>query len=207
MRRHRFLLQLDIRKYFPSISHQKLLEGLTCRFPEATMTRLFRTIVEAHDGVYLRTAVQRHLADPLFQPERGRGLPIGLLTSQVWGNAFLDPLDQFIKRELKVAGYLRYMDDLTLFADSRAILRTWQQAIDVWIKAHLDLTLREERARLLPCTASVVYLGHRVDRQGHQPVAGFYRRLERRLHGWVVRMPPVAHVERSLASSAGLFRF
>ena len=37
---------------------------------------------------------------------RARGLPIGNLTSQFRSNCYLNPLDQFVKRELRCAGYL-----------------------------------------------------------------------------------------------------
>ena len=32
----------------------------------------------------------------------------------------MDPLDHFIKRELRCKAYLRYVDDLALFSDSKA---------------------------------------------------------------------------------------
>ena len=49
--------------------------------------------------------------DDLFAALRPRGLPIGNLTSQFWSNCYLDPLDHFVKRELRCAAYLRYVDD------------------------------------------------------------------------------------------------
>ncbi len=47
------------------------------------------------------------------------GLPIGNLTSQFWSNCYLNPLDHFVKRELRCPAYLRYVDDLALFSDSK----------------------------------------------------------------------------------------
>jgi hypothetical protein len=49
--------------------------------------------------------------DHLFTPlERPRGLPIGNLTSQLFANIYLSPLDEFVKRSLGCRAYLRYMD-------------------------------------------------------------------------------------------------
>ncbi len=54
--------------------------------------------------------------DDLFAICRPRGLPIGNLTSQFWANVLLDPIDHFVKRELRCPGYVRYVDDLLLFS-------------------------------------------------------------------------------------------
>jgi hypothetical protein len=50
--------------------------------------------------------------DDLTAALRPRGLPIGNLTSQFWANCYLNPFDQFVKRELKCPAYLRYVDDV-----------------------------------------------------------------------------------------------
>ena len=53
--------------------------------------------------------------DDLLATNRLRGLPIGNLTSQFWANVYLNELDQFVKRELRVKAFLRYVDDFLLF--------------------------------------------------------------------------------------------
>ena len=57
--------------------------------------------------------------DDLFAVERPRGLPIGNLTSQHWANLYLHPVDLFVKQELHCKGYVRYSDDMLLFARKR----------------------------------------------------------------------------------------
>src|SRR5205085_6880468 len=67
--------------------------------------------------------------DTLFAPfERRRGLPIGNLTSQFFGNVYLDGLDHYVTEVLRTP-YLRYVDDFALFADERATLEAWRAAI------------------------------------------------------------------------------
>jgi len=46
-------------------------------------------------------------------------MPIGNLTSQLFANLYLDPLDHFVKETLRVRHYLRYMDDFVLLLDGR----------------------------------------------------------------------------------------
>jgi hypothetical protein len=58
--------------------------------------------------------------DDLLAAARPRGLPIGNLTSQFWANVYLNSFDHFVKRELHVAGYVRYVDDFVLFGGDAA---------------------------------------------------------------------------------------
>lgn len=67
--------------------------------------------------------------DDLFASLRSRGLPIGNLTSQFWANVYLNRFDHFVKRELKCAGYVRYVDDCLLFSDDKAQLHAWRSAV------------------------------------------------------------------------------
>ena len=67
--------------------------------------------------------------ETISSPRAARGLPIGNLTSQVWSNCNLHPFDQFVTRELRCPAYLRYVDDIALFSDSKGELRAWKQAI------------------------------------------------------------------------------
>jgi hypothetical protein len=78
--------------------------------------------------------------DDLFAILRPRGLPIGNLTSQLWANVYLNPLDHFVVRELRCRAYVRYVDDLLLFAEDAATLHRWHAALVARL-ARLRLTL------------------------------------------------------------------
>lgn len=102
--RNSFFLKMDIRKYFDSISHDRLLDRLTRLFKEAPLLRLFDRIVRVYRG-QLET-----------------GLPIGSLTSQHFANFYLGHFDRFVKESLRVKNYVRYMDDMVLWGDSASDL-------------------------------------------------------------------------------------
>ena len=51
----------------------------------------------------------------LFGTATNCGLPIGNLTSQLYGNLYLNEFDHFIKKELKINHYGRYVDDFYMF--------------------------------------------------------------------------------------------
>jgi len=210
MRRHRFLLQLDVRKYFPSISHVRLLEVLERRIADPRVLELFRVILGADDGLYLRPEVLEHLADPQYLGVKGTGLPIGTLTSQFFGNYFLNDLDHFIKRTLKVPGYVRYMDNLTCFGDSRSQLRKWGREIAQWLREERGLELKSRRDALRSCRARVLYLGFELTGDTRRPGPLVLHRLERTLRRFVESGRParrLADLERSLTSYRALLRF
>ncbi|MBX2893591.1 MAG: RNA-directed DNA polymerase [Saprospiraceae bacterium] len=85
--------------------------------------------------------------DDLFTPlQRRRGLPIGNLTSQFWANAYLNRFDHFVKETLRVPGYIRYVDDFVLFAESKAQLRLWKAERERYL-AGLRLLLHPAKTR------------------------------------------------------------
>src|SRR5437867_2312643 len=80
----------------------------------------------------------------LFGAKNERGLPIGNLTSQFWGNVYLDELDQWVKRTLKCRYYLRYVDDMVLLSPEPAVLVKWRAAIEAFLRERLGLRLRAD---------------------------------------------------------------
>ncbi len=49
-------------------------------------------------------------------------MPIGNLTSQLYGNLYLNDFDHFVKKELKIKHYGRYVDDFYLIHKDKATL-------------------------------------------------------------------------------------
>jgi Reverse transcriptase (RNA-dependent DNA polymerase) len=119
-RRYRYVLRLDVVTYFPSINHAILRNVLGRVIRDDDLLWLVDTVIGSGAGV-LEDHYQMAWfpADDLLSVLRPRGLPIGNLTSQFWSNCYMNPLDHFIKRELGCHGYVRYVDDLALFSDSK----------------------------------------------------------------------------------------
>jgi hypothetical protein len=71
---------------------------------------------------------------------RRYGLPIANLTSQFFANIHLDGFDHFLKQEMGVKGYVCYVDDFLIFAESREQARAWgRQAKHYLAKLHLEV--------------------------------------------------------------------
>jgi RNA-directed DNA polymerase len=206
VRRHRHRLSLDVRRYFPSIDHAVLLEEIVLpRVRDSAMAQLLRALVGASEGLYQSALAVEVLGLQGEPVPPGVGLPIGSSLSQWAANLYLDGLDHFVLRELKVPGYLRYMDDFVLFHDDAGRLVEARTAIEAWL-------LRERRLRLNPKRWAVhradepsVFLGYRVTRGGVAPGKKLMRRLRGKVRAAAGR--GVMALERTVASYRGLVGF
>lgn len=152
------MLQLDVRQFFPSIDHAILRGILARKIADPDVLWLADRILDSGRGV-LSEQYDMHWfpGDDLLAALRPRGLPIGNLTSQFWANCYLNPLDHFIKRELRCGGYVRYVDDLLLFAGDKATLWAFRAAV-VEQLAGLRLTIHPG-AQPRPVTEGIPFLG------------------------------------------------
>jgi hypothetical protein len=160
LRRFRFTLQMDVRKFFPSLDHA-ILKGLfRARLADERFLDLLDRIV---DGSNPQEPVAAYFpGDDLFEPfVRRRGLPIGNLTSQWFANWFLDELDHRITRFWKIGGYLRYCDDFVLLDNDAGRLREMKAAIPEYLTT-LRLQIHQERLAVLPAKAGRVFVGYRT---------------------------------------------
>jgi hypothetical protein len=122
----------------------------------------------------------RTCADLVIGPGRPRGLPIGNLTSQLWGNFYLDGLDHWITESQRHGAYLRYTDDFLLFGEDKTRLEDLRAGIVVQLAA-VRLMLAEPKSRLLATREGVPFCGFRFF-PGVRPriLGATKRRFERR---------------------------
>jgi len=158
-RRHRYVLQCDIKQFFPSIDHAVLREVLARVITDPDVMWLVDQILASGVGVLSEEYEMVWFpGDDLWAGHRHRGLPIGNLTSQFWANVCLNLFDHFVKRELRCKAYLRYVDDFLLFADDKEMLWRWRAAL-IERLACLRLVLHEARCHPRPVTEGIPFLG------------------------------------------------
>lgn len=155
VKRRPYALRLDVSKYFASIDRMRLINKLDRIVPDQRLMALLRDLVLS------------------FNP----GIPIGNLTSQLFANLYLNDLDQFIKRELKVKEYMRYMDDLLILTDSRESAWRIRDAIREYAATE-KLHIPDHKTTLHPTESGVPFLGYRLFAQGRPRI---HRRKIRRL--------------------------
>lgn len=95
----------------------------------------------------------------LFNAKHCCGLPIGNLTSQLFGNTYLNDFDHFIKRNLKLKYYGRYVDDLIIINEDSNYLKKVIPEIRNYLKRELHLELHPNKIFLQHFSKGVKYLG------------------------------------------------
>jgi len=95
----------------------------------------------------------------LFHSANNCGLPIGNLTSQVFANFYLNLFDHFIKHDLGIRYYGRYVDDFVIVDQDKAYLKSLIPVIKSTLQERLGLTLHPDKIYLQHYTKGVEFLG------------------------------------------------
>lgn len=146
LRRFPWFVKADMRAYFASIDHERLLAVLHRRFANRGVLRLLAATLER---------------SPMG--ETGRGLPIGSLTSQYFANTYLDGLDRYLLEHLRVQGYTRYMDDWVWWCPCRDEARRTRDAVIAWAQSERGLEVKSP-VQIGRSEQGVSFLGFRVRR-------------------------------------------
>ncbi len=136
-RGHRYVMEMDIRKYFDNIDHEKLMKLVEQRVSDRRVLKLLRKWLKA--GVL----------------EEGRvegtelGSPQGGVISPLLANIYLDVLDRIWERKCRHLGRLvRYADDAVVLCRSRADAEESLRRIGI-IMERLSLTLHPDKTRIV----------------------------------------------------------
>ncbi len=146
-----WFLKIDVRKFFESIHHDVLKAQLARLFREDRLLYIFHQLIDSYDSGANST-------ENLSMDKRG--LPIGNLTSQYFANHYLAGLDHFIVSRLGIGDYVRYMDDLVLWHESKDKLKVAQNAIREYVEQKLCSSLKPEQ--LNRCNTGLPFLGYLI---------------------------------------------
>ena len=69
------------------------------------------------------------------------GLNVGCLMSQLFGLIYLNRFDHWVKRNLKIKHYIRYVDDMVFILPNRKLAETVLQKCSEFLKTKLHLSL------------------------------------------------------------------
>ena len=134
----------DIHHYFQSIDHAVLKTEIRKVIKDAGVLALLDRIID-HNG---------NMPD-------GVGIPVGNLTSQLFANIYLDALDQFIKHELGVEAYIRYMDDIIILHPDKKYLEKIKNKIADFLGNKLHLQLNKKTC-IRPTSMGIEFVGFRI---------------------------------------------
>ena len=95
-----------------------------------------------------------------YSVSEGRGIPIGNLTSQYFANYYLSSLDHYVKEELQMPVYVRYMDDILIFDNDKEKLKRCVCLVTEYSAKQLELTLKTP---IIKQTVEMVsFLGYKI---------------------------------------------
>lgn len=97
-----------------------------------------------------------------FQNKR-KGICIGSRFSQLAANIYLNELDFYIKQNLHIKYYARYMDDFIVFENSKSKCLAHLISIEKFLADELDLELNK-RTKILQSKQGIIFVGFRIFR-------------------------------------------
>ncbi len=172
--------RLDISKFYYTIDHEILIGLIRRKVKDRKLVDLLQRLLNTYtsETEYYFPFVH----DDVFDMIRNRGLPIGNLTSQLFANYYLSSVDHFIREKLGFSKYIRYMDDMIVFGDSKQDLSQARQSI-INKLAELRLRINNKKDIITSNSQGVDFLGFRLlgnsIRVRNQNLCRFKRKLRR----------------------------
>jgi len=169
-----YILKLDVKGYFMSINREILynkVEKTVNRFEKELTIDKNLLLYLIHLIVFHKPTQFCHIrgkkndwiglpkSKSLFFTKKGAGLPIGNLTSQLFGNVYLNDFDHFVKNNLKCKYYGRYVDDMIFVHQDKKYLKSLIPKIKDFLKKELDLEIHPNKIYLQHFNKGVSFLG------------------------------------------------
>lgn len=167
-----FILKMDIEGFFMNIN-KKILHNILIEFinkfyfdsDKEIILFCVKTILENDykKNCFFKSKKSEWNELPksksLFGTPEHCGLPIGNLTSQIFANLYLNEFDKFIKNDLNIEYYGRYVDDFVIIHRDKQLLKTITQEIRLFLKNKLELKLHPKKIYLQTYKNGVGFLG------------------------------------------------
>jgi hypothetical protein len=175
-----YVLKLDIQGFFMHINriilYDKLFRFISEMYHETDKEKIIeltRKIVfnDPKENCIIKGGKDRWKDLPasksLFHSKENCGLPIGNLTSQVLANFYMDSFDHFIKHDLKIKYYGRYVDDFVIVHEDKEYLKKLIPKLSEFLFSSLELTIHPKKIYLQHYSKGVKFIGgvikpHRV---------------------------------------------
>jgi len=193
-----YFLKLDIEAYFMNMHHDILFEKVDAMLPQnkksflgisrATLIYLIRQTIFNHVAENCRIKGNKSdwLGLPpsksLFNYPNNTGLPIGNLTSQVFGNVYMNDFDYFVKKEMKIKYYGRYVDDMLFVHNDKSFLENIIPQLSNFLLSNLKLKIHPNKIVLNSIEEGIPFLGQIIKPHcsyiGNRTKNNFYQAIQ-----------------------------
>lgn len=166
-------LKMDVKSFFMSIDKARLAKRVDLmikeRYPENRKKEKLRWLCEKiimhHPEKNCKRKGDMEAWDflpphkSLFNVGDRFGLPIGNLTSQIFANFYMNPLDRFVTEELGSKHYGRYVDDFLIFSTDKEKLRGAIRAIKWFVKEEIGVTVHPDKIFFQDASRGTKFIG------------------------------------------------
>lgn len=167
-----YILKLDISKYFYSIDHEILKDLIKDKLDEDEY-HFLNIIIDSTNKEYINLKIkeikEKYLEkhpnlkkemDSLPYYLKGKGLPIGNMTSQFLSIFYLYELDHYIVHDLHIKHYVRYMDDFILIHHNKEVLIDAYKKINYILNTKYKLKLNSKKTKIVSAKEGFSFLGY-----------------------------------------------
>ncbi|MDO8579426.1 MAG: reverse transcriptase/maturase family protein [bacterium] len=137
-----FVLKCDVRKFFASIDQSVLINILKRHIQDVDILWLIEQVIIS-----------------FYSKQKGIGLPLGNLTSQLLVNIYMHEFDMYMKQELRIKYYIRYADDFVILSENKEYLENLLTKIHKFLNGKLHLSLHENKVYIKTYASGVDFLG------------------------------------------------
>lgn len=116
---YEYCLKIDIKKFYPSVNNDILKSLLRKKFKDRDLLNLLNEIIDSNS----------------------KGIPIGNLISQFFGNFYLNYFIHYLKEDLKISNVFCYCDDIVILGNNKDELRILLNKIKKYLLINLKLEL------------------------------------------------------------------
>lgn len=156
-----YYLKLDISKYFYRVDHETVKAIYRKKISDRRICNLIDNIIDCETTAFGLPRGKSPEEVPLEDRLYDVGMPIGNLMSQITANVYLNSLDQYCKRALRIHRYIRYMDDIIILSDSKQELHALHEKIEVFLGKELKLDLNKKTC-IRPVSQGISFIGYRI---------------------------------------------
>lgn len=194
-----YILKFDISKYFYNIDHEISKKLIGKKIKDKHVLKIIFSIIDSTDELYVNDAINRlkkkeierlrylDINDKKIKIEeveklpiykKGKGLPIGNMSSQIIATFYLDELDHYIKEKLKIKGYVRYMDDGVIIHENKEYLKYVKLEIEKIVnKYKLELN---KKTKIYSSNEEIEFLGFRFFRKNNRTISKVTNKTKKR---------------------------
>ena len=156
----RYCYKIDLHHYYQSINHEVLKQKFRKVFKDPELLWLLDEIADSINTATEEDLIELSLSGEI-EVDPNTGIPIGNYMSQYSGNFYLSSFDHWVKEELHVKHYYRYMDDVVIFASSKEELHEIHRKVTAYTRDYLHLNIKGNYQIFPTKVRGVDFVGYR----------------------------------------------